>query len=212
MTKHTVHNEGDTYHVAAVLKDRQEQEQDCHLRHEAKHSTQTADDTVNSKADDEITCTCIGEEGSCGLLDRAYKGIVGPVGNKSTNRRYGYVINNPHDRDEDRDTQDTVGYDLVDLIGYSHLVFALLYGRGNDFLDEFVTLVGYDALHIVIMLFFKLFSCGLYNAYCRCRKCHALNNLAVVLKEFDSVPSLFVSRNALRKDLGNHSDSLLQIF
>ena len=62
------------------------------------------------------------------------------------------------------------------------------------------------------MLFFKLFSCGLYNACCRCRKCHALNNLAVVLKEFDSVPSLFVSRNALRKDLGNRSDSLLQIF
>ena len=53
MTEYTVHNECDTYHVTAVLKDGQEQKQDCHLRHESKHGAQTADDTVNRKADDE---------------------------------------------------------------------------------------------------------------------------------------------------------------
>ena len=74
VTEHTVHNEGDTYHVAAVLKDRQEQEQDCHLRHEAKHSTRPPMTPSTARLMMKLTCACIGEEGSCCLLDRAYKG------------------------------------------------------------------------------------------------------------------------------------------
>ena len=50
MTEYTVHNECDTYHVAAVFQDGQEQEQDRHLRNETKYCSQTADDTINNQA------------------------------------------------------------------------------------------------------------------------------------------------------------------
>ena len=46
MTEYTVHDECDTNHVTAVLKDGKEQEQDCHLRNESKHCTKTTDDTI----------------------------------------------------------------------------------------------------------------------------------------------------------------------
>ena len=171
-------------------------EQDCHLRHE-KYSTQTADDTVNSKADDEITCACIGGgEGSRCLLDRPKVTYVIQSVNNSTNRRYGYVINNHSDRDEDRYLWIrlvTIWSILSDTVILSLPFFT---EEETTFLDEFVTFVGYDA-SISSSCFFKLFLCGLYNACCRCRKCHLFNNLAVVLKEFDSVP-ISLSANARR--------------
>ena len=46
MTEYTVHDECDTNHVTAILKDGKEQEQDCHLRNESKHCTKTTDDTI----------------------------------------------------------------------------------------------------------------------------------------------------------------------
>ena len=50
VTEYTVHNERDTRHVTAVLKDGQEQEQDSHLRNETKNGASTADDTIHYKA------------------------------------------------------------------------------------------------------------------------------------------------------------------
>ena len=50
MTEYTVHDECDTNHVTAVLKDGQEQEQDRHLRNESKYCTKTTDDTIRYKA------------------------------------------------------------------------------------------------------------------------------------------------------------------
>ena len=50
MTEYTVHDECDTNHVTAVLKDGKEQEQDRHLRNESKYCTKTTDDTIRYKA------------------------------------------------------------------------------------------------------------------------------------------------------------------
>ena len=37
MAEHTVHDEGDTHHIAAVFQNRKEQEEDGHLRYKAQY-------------------------------------------------------------------------------------------------------------------------------------------------------------------------------
>ena len=46
LTEDTVHDKGDTSHVANVFEDGQQEEQHDHLRHEAQHRANAADDAV----------------------------------------------------------------------------------------------------------------------------------------------------------------------
>ena len=50
LAEHTVENERDTGHVAAGFEEREEQEEDEHLRHEAEHRADTGDDTVKDQS------------------------------------------------------------------------------------------------------------------------------------------------------------------
>ncbi len=47
--ENTVHDEGDTGHVADVLQDCQEEEQHEHLRHKAQHRAHAADDALGDQ-------------------------------------------------------------------------------------------------------------------------------------------------------------------
>ena len=49
-----VHNEGDTGHVAAVLQNGQEEEQQQHLGHEAQHSAHAGDNTIQDKSGQQL--------------------------------------------------------------------------------------------------------------------------------------------------------------
>ena len=109
MTEYTVHDECDTNHVAAVFKNGQEQEQDRHLRDEAEHGSQTADDTVHHKVGNNRTSADIPEESADRVLDRNDKYIIGPVRYPGADCRDRHIIYRPHDHDKDRDAEDTVG-------------------------------------------------------------------------------------------------------
>ena len=200
MTEYAVHNECDTNHVSTVLKDGQEEEEDCHLRHESKYCSKSADDTVNNKADYKVAGAGILKESSCDFLNSTDKGIVRPVSNQGSDCGNGYVVNNEHNSNEDRDTEDTVRNDLVDLIGGRHLLLALLHTGRNDLLDEAVTSVGYDTLHIIVMLFLKSSSRLIYNFLSGIGQLYRCNDLLIVLKELDCVPSLLVISDRLRKN------------
>ena len=125
MTEYTVHDERDTNHVTAVLKDGKEQEQDRHLRNESKHCTKTTDDTIWIQG-----LPASQQHRHCRVHPIQHSGwfptkaVVCPVCYHGTNCCYRYIINDKHGKDKDRKTENTVCYDTVDLIGNCHLISA----------------------------------------------------------------------------------------
>ena len=212
MTEYTVHNECDTYHVATVFKDRQEQEQDCHLRNESKYCTETTDDAINYKSHYHVTCTDAGKDICKEVLNSYYEYIVCPVCYECTNSCNRYIIYKPHDCNEDRDAEDTVGNDAVDLIRYSQFVFCFFNGCVNDLLDEFVSLVCYDTLHVIVMFFLKILTFAVYQRLSGSRKLHSFFYFFVVLEEFYCIPSLLVFCDGGRKNFLYFTDCFFHLF
>ena len=155
MTEHPVHDKGNTNHVTAVFQDRQKQEQDCHLRYETKDSAYTADYTIHNKACYYIVGADAFQESAYDFLNAANEGIICPVCYNRADRGNRDVIYYEHNCDKDRDTEDTVCNDLIDFIRSCQLILAFFHSRANNLLNEFITLIGYDTFHIVIMRLFQ---------------------------------------------------------
>ena len=102
MTEHTVHDEGDADHVAAVFQDRQKQKQDRHLRNKSKHCANTADDAINDQRLYQISGSDGSQEPTDRILDHDDELIVGPVGDDRTDRRDRNIVHDKHDGNEDR--------------------------------------------------------------------------------------------------------------
>ena len=58
-TENSIHDEGDTCHVTAGLKNSQQEEQDKHLRYETKDSTNTGDNTIYDQTLKPFSTVCI---------------------------------------------------------------------------------------------------------------------------------------------------------
>ena len=122
LPEYTVHDECDTGHVAAILKDGQEQEQNQHLGNEAQNCANAADDAVNYQAAEPVSSAeLFHEPGSAALKPLCTEDIVGPVGQEGAEGAHGNPVNEPHDNCEDGQCSDTVGNDLIDLIGGGEL-------------------------------------------------------------------------------------------
>ena len=189
MTEYTVHDECDTNHVTAVLKDGKEQEQNRHLRNESKHCTKTTDDTIRYKAYQPVSNASITKPIRYDTLNTSNKAVVCPVCYHSTNCCYRYIINDEHGKDKDRKTKNTVCYDTVDLIGNCHLISASLNVCGNNLLDILISSVSYDTLCIIILCFLKIGSDLFDPRLCRSRKAQSFFYLAVSLKKLNCIPS-----------------------
>ena len=156
----TVHDEGDTGHVD-ILEDGQQEEQNEHLGNEAQNRADTGDDAVHDQAVQPASNTDALQQAAEGIRDDlTEQNIVRPVGGKGADAdaavRNGGAhrdgVHQPHDEREDRQSQDTVRDELVDLIGDSQVLGAglLLDGLVNDAVDVSVALVGDDALGVIV--------------------------------------------------------------
>ena len=105
MTEYTVHNECDTYHVATIFQNGKEEEQDSHLRNETKNGANTADDTINYKAYNQVGSACRCQRIASPALNCANKCIIGPVCYECTHGSNGYIVNRPHNKNKDRNTK-----------------------------------------------------------------------------------------------------------
>ena len=157
----TVHDEGDTGHVADVLEDGQQEEQNEHLGNEAQNSADTGDDAVHDQAVQPASNADGFQQAAQGVRDNlTEQNIVRPVGGKGADAdaavRNGGAhrdgVHQPHDGCENRQSQDTVRDELVDLIGDSQVLGAglLLDGLVNNAVDVSVALVGDDALGVIV--------------------------------------------------------------
>ena len=308
LTEDTVHDERNTRHVAAVLKDSEEEEQDEHLRNEAQNRADTGNDTVHYQAVDPAvlidahggeqllqqyrdtrnpyaevsrirlrsghgflegcevnvlggdftgvlvlelgsadnrcgsrvcldgsSCVsdsgfvrlfgleCLGQSrgvdaglagslepcvaagdlvvvlGGCFLIVGSADGeqmpaiaehaVVCPVGEDTACGGYGNVVNQPHDQCEDRQSEDSVGNDVVDLVRGGKTSLFLLDAVLDQTADVLIARVGDDGLRVIVKLFLdsgdELFQL-LQNVLA---EREAGKHLAVALEQLDGEPA-----------------------
>ena len=152
LTEDPVHDERDTGHIAAVFQQGQEEEHDCHLRGKADRCCQTADDAVNDEGNDPFCrADVLKERSDCRLNPFAEEGVVGEIGDDAADGGNRDVIDQRHDDHEDRQRQNTVRDDTVDLIGCGHLTCVLLFiAPFEDRCNINITLVGDNCLRVVV--------------------------------------------------------------
>ena len=219
LAEDTVHDEGDTRHVATVLKDAEHQEEDEHLGHEAEDRADAGEDTVGDQTHQpggdvpalENGAGTVGQPG-------AAEDVVGPVGEEGaegdaavTDRSaHGQRVDQPHDQREDRQSQDAVRDDLVDLVGGGELTFVLFLVCTLEKLGNIdVTLVGDDALGVVVQLLFGSLDVLLDVCLGLGGNVQSLHDLVVALKDLDGVPALLLLGHRVHDGLLDMGDRVL---
>ncbi len=309
LAEDTVHDECDTCHVAAVLEDSEEEEQNHHLRNEAQNRADTGNDTVHYEAvnpavfvnahsgectleqvrdtrykDAEIVrirlssahsilegcevnflggnftgvlvlelgsadnrgCSRVSLDGSSSFLDSSvvrllsiqllgqsrgvdaslFSGlepcvaasalivvlsgsvfisasadasqmpafvtedtVVYAVGEDAADGSNRYVVNDPHYQREDRQSEDTVGNDVVDLIGSGKTALLLLDAVLYKTADVLIASVGDDGLSVVVELFLNSGDELFHLRQNVLAEREASQNLAVALEQLDGKPA-----------------------
>ena len=159
MTEQTIHDKCDPGHVAGVLQQTQEKEQDQHLRNKSKDGSDTADHAINQQSFQPGSRACRFQSRGCPAGDPGSKQhVIGPVCHDGTDGRYGNIVDQEHDPREDRKSRDPVRDHFVDLIGDGQLVFRLFFLNhpGHDPLNVIIPRIGNDRFRIVIQLFFAV--------------------------------------------------------
>ena len=137
----------------------------------------------------------------------AEQAVVCPVGSSSAHADHGDVVNKEHDNCEDGQAQPAVGHDLIDLIGGGQLTGGvLLVAALDDLADVDVTLVGNDALGVVVQLLLGSFDVGLDVRHGLLGQTQLLHHLVVTLEDLDGVPTLLLLGQAVNGgflDVGN---------
>ena len=196
----TVHDEGDTGHIAHILQDGQQEEQDQHLGNEAQNCADTGNDAVHDQA---VQPAChadaLQEAAQRARHDLTKQDVVGPVGGKRTDGpaavgnggTHGQGVHQEHDQREDGQSQDAVGDDLVDLIGNGQVLDAglLLDGLIDDTVDVCVTLVGDDALGVIVHLSLAVLDVLVDMSDQVGGELQLIHDLVVALEQLDGVPA-----------------------
>ena len=183
LPENTVHDERDTRHISASLQESQEQEQHEHLRNKSQDCSHAAYNAVQNQPLQPVCAVQAHQHALDGRRDNLpEQHVVGPVSNDGSNSGNGHVIYDKHNQRENRQCQDTVGHDPVDLIRYGHLAFSCFFiTLSNDRCNKIVTLIGNDTFRIVVHLFFQP---GDDIFHVR-RRFQLVADLVVALKQFD---------------------------
>ena len=135
--------------------------------------------------------------------------VVSPVCCGSSDCYHCDVVNQEHYNCENRKTEDSVCNDLIDLIGNGKLTLVLLLEAVlNNGSDVDVTLVGDDALAVVVHFLFGS-SDILLNVFSLVSgNVELFKNLIITLKNLDGVPSLLLLGDIVENSFFNMSDSV----
>ena len=188
-----VHHEGDAHHVAAVLQNGEEEEQNRHLGREAQNRAHAADDAVHHQTDEHIAHASAGQQVTHHALDTAHKGVVGPVGDPGAHGGHRNKVHRPHDHQEDGQAQYPVGHHPVNPVGQAHLPGGLLHGGMDQTLNVAVALIGDHCLHVVVIFLGNGVGQGLVGVV-RVQM-QLLQHLGVLLQQLDGVPALLLIRH-----------------
>ena len=136
--------------------------------------------------------------------------VVRPVCRNRTDRRNGDVINNKHNNCKDRQSQNTVRYDLIDLIGNGKTAVVLfLVALLDDGSNVNIALVRDDAFRVVIKLFFSRFNVRFNVLAIVLRKAQLLNDFLVALKDLNREEALLLLGEGMYGNLFNVCNRVL---
>ena len=194
----TIHDEGNTGHIAHILQNGQQEEQYQHLRHKAQHRSHTGHDAVLNQP---VEPTALGyvEDAQDGVKQAGdyltKEDIVGPVGAHSADgdapAAHGNRINAEHDYSKDWQCQNPIGDNLVNLVGNGKTVLGrfFLYRLGNHAVNVGVPLVGDDALSVIVQLFLAVGNMFLQVLPQIGREIQFLQNFLVPFKNLNGIPA-----------------------
>ena len=209
-TEDSVHDECNTSHVTAGLKECKEQEQNQHLRYETKYSANTGNNTVKDQSLQ--PCSAIYSFQSrlnCRRNNLTEEYIICPICYNSSNSGYRHIINNPHYNCEDRKRQPSVGYDSVDLIGGCKFLSCrgFCIALSNNGRDIYITLVCDNTLCIIIEFIFQ----SLYFVRHIRNTLHLLYDLVIFLDKLDCKETFLSLCNSSCQLILNRFDRILNI-
>ena len=212
LTEETVHNEGYTRHITAVLQKAQQQEDNSHLRSKANRCANAADNTVNNKRYQPILTF-----GSLHVLLHprlnpfAEQCIISKVSYNSAYGFYSNVVNQEHDNRENRQSQETVRYNAVDFIRNSKAGVAFDNCIAHQLANVVITLIGNNAFGIIIQCF--LAGCNdFFNlSLLALAQAQSISNFLITFKQFYQQPALAHTMNLVAGFAGNRSQSILNL-
>ena len=192
LSENTVHNEGDTRHVADVFQNGQEEEQHQHLRYKTQHRADAADDTVSDQAYQPIGRTDLGQPLNNGRLHPLrHKNIIGKIRYQGADAGHRHIVDAEHDHGENRQRSDTVRDHAVDTVRYAQLsFFAAFFNASRDqTVDIRIALVGDDGFRIVVQFFFAFLNVFFDGCLDAGRQVQLVLDLFIALKELDGIPA-----------------------
>ena len=136
--------------------------------------------------------------------------VIRPVCCGRTDGHHGNVVNQEHDRSENRQSQPAVGDDPVDLIRCSQFSDLLFLVAGLDhFRDVNITFVGDDAFRVIIQFLF-----GSLNILFNMRQglfadVQLLHHFVIAFEDFDCIPALLFFRHIVHDSLFNVGNGML---
>ena len=179
------------------------------MGNKSQDRAETADDTVYDQVCQERRRTDRFQAAGHGILDRHNEHIIGPVCHVGAESCHGNRIDNVHNHKEDRNTENTVRNDPVDLIGGTHLLLRFLYIFSDQSGDILISLIGDDGFRIVVHLFFQIRDHRIRFVLCGNRKFQFLQNLAVAFQHLDRIPPSLLLGNAGGKQIFHSADRRL---
>ena len=133
-----------------------------------------------------------------GLVERLAAGVepavagdavVGPVGHNAAADRDGQPVHEEHDDDEDRQAEESVRDDAVDLLGGGHALGRLLHRVVDDAGDLIVAGRGHDRLCVIIELGLKRIANGIDRFLVGIRQLELGNRAVLVFEHLDGEPA-----------------------
>ena len=139
----------------------------------------------------------------------AEQSVVCPVCCSGTYGNHGNIVYQEHDDCEDRQTQPTVGDDLIDLVRSGHAGSLFLQAVLDDRSNVQIPFVGDDAFCIVVHFLFCGFDVLFNVLFGSFRNVQLFQNLVVPFEDLDRIPSLLCFRTVMQTSFFNMCDGML---
>ena len=144
------------------------------------------------------------------VITVAEKTVVCPVGRTFADADHRDIVHKKHNYYENRQSEPAVGDDLVDFVGGTELSLLLVLVNAVDDLSYVqITLVGDDALGIIVIFFLNGFNVLFNVVFGRFIQTELFNDLFIALKDLDRVPALLFLGKFVNAGFLDMGDSVL---
>ena len=137
--------------------------------------------------------------------------IVGPVGHNAAADRDGQPVHEEHDDDEDRQAEESVRDDAIDLLGGGHALGRLLHRVVDNTGDLIVAGRGHDGFRVIVKLGLERIADGIDRFIVGIRQLELGNRALLALEHLDGEPAGRRGRNPRAEDVDDLRERRLDL-